>query len=79
MAHKRNPGIKRGATPSNWPKLKRGDRVRVPQWAAISNVYCRGKVASCDGVNVMVRLNYRGIKCHHYVNEVTKGWRVHRP
>jgi hypothetical protein len=55
--------------------MKKGDKVRVPKWMAIGGYYNRGVVTYVNGANVLVKLNFKGVICHLYLNELTQGWR----
>jgi len=48
-----------------------GDKVRVPKWAAVSGRYNKGVITYKNGANVMVKLNYKDVMCHLYINEIT--------
>lgn len=56
-------------------KLKVGDKVRVPKWMAISGYFNRGVIERINGADIYVKLNFKGVICHLYPNELTKGWR----
>jgi hypothetical protein len=56
-------------------KLNKGDKVRVPKWMAIFGRYNRGVVTHVNGANVLVKLNFKQVICHSYINELTIGWR----
>jgi hypothetical protein len=55
--------------------LKKGDRVRVPKWMAIGNHFNRGVITHINGAYIFVKLNYKGVMCVPYINEVITGWR----
>ena len=55
--------------------FKVGDKVRVPKWMAVYKRYNRGVITYKNGANLLVKLNYKGVMCHLYINEVTLGWR----
>lgn len=55
--------------------FKVGDKVRVPKWMAVHGRYNRGVITVKDGANVLVKLNFKGVICHLYTNEITLGWK----
>lgn len=50
--------------------VKKGDKVRISM--PIHGRYCLGVVDSVNGFLVYVKLNYRGIVCERYKNEISK-------
>jgi hypothetical protein len=51
------------------------DKVRIPKWMAVYKRYNRGVITYRNGAYLLVRLNYKNVMCHLYINEVTLGWR----